>query len=305
MLALTYIILALTIKRMSFIQRKFMLRTANTYMDVLEIVSRDYPHVPTNSFKYKHIVASVSEKSRLSKNGIMNLAMNLGLKFYQRPIGIPETWHLKICKKFLAQKYINPSDPIEYVVVVPPDRIGFCPYVIHRSFGGWADVRWFSEVLPQLDNILKMKHIPFSRPFNAEVNKEKMYPGQIQALNLFFEKYVPGVAGICASCFQVMLPTSGSGERWLHNSQDGKNYEVRLSAAKPFAVHSEQQREYVSQTITDQNKKLLHAMWDPQKCQVDYTGVMKQGSTHIPWEIYDYDKFNIGMPLCRCKKNIK
>ncbi|MBA2367987.1 MAG: hypothetical protein H0V82_03065 [Candidatus Protochlamydia sp.] len=281
-----------------------MLKTANTYMDVLEIVAKNYPHVPKNSFKFKQIVASISENSFLSKNGIYNLAMNIGLRFYQKPIGIPETWDLKICKKFLAQKYINPSDSYEYVVVLPPDRIGFCPYVIHRTLNGWGDVRWFSEVLPQLDNILKMKHIPFSLQFNKEVNKEKKYPGQIQALNLFFEKYVPGLEGICASCFQVMLPKSGSGERWLHTDTNKKIYEVRLSAAKPLASYAEQRREYVSQTITEKNEP-IYAMWDPQKSQVDYTAVMEQGFTHIPWEIYDFEKFSLGMPLCQCKKNFK
>lgn len=149
---------------------------------------------------------------------------------------------------------------------------------------------------------------PFSRQFNEKINQKMASqhndkgwtPGQIQAFNLFFEKYVPGLEGICFSCFKVMLPRSGSGERWLHQDSSGAEYEVRLSAAKSLGFPS-QQSEYVSQTITDINKARKFAMWDTKKCEVVYSNSMKQGPTHIPWPIYDYNKFILDMPICKCK----
>ncbi len=97
-----------------------------------------------------------------------------------------------------------------------------------------------------------------------------------------------------------MLPISGAGKRFLQR-KNGREFEVRLSAAKPHAYYSEQRRTYVTQTITNQNDDSIFVMWDPQKCEIKYTNILEQGETHIPWEIYDYDKFNIGIPKCQCQ----
>jgi hypothetical protein len=50
----------------------------------------------------------------------------------------------------LAQKYINPEESREWVVVKQPYSSGREPYIIHRSIDSFADTRWFYEVAPQL-----------------------------------------------------------------------------------------------------------------------------------------------------------
>jgi hypothetical protein len=270
--------------------------------------------VDERSFKFKHLVASEIENNLLSSNHVKYLANQLNIKLYPRPLGLPEEWPVTLCKSFLSQKYINPLDTSEWLVVLRPDAYGKLPYIIHRTSIGFADARWFYEVVPQLASIVKDPSFgrPFSMSFNENINKmfaserngKGMTTGQIQAINLFFQKYVPGVESICTTCFKVMLPRSGAGERWLHEAQNGEKYEVRLSAAKPMG-QTGQRREYISQTIIDKNQAFTYALWDPKKCNVEYSDDMKQEGTHIPWTIYDYSKFNIGMPICRCKQKSK
>lgn len=191
-----------------------------------------------------------------------------------------------------------------------PDAFGQNPYIIYCTAGGFADVRWFYEVIPELANIVKDPTIgkPFSMRFNESVNQlfasknngRGMSAGQIHAFNLFFQKYVPQLEGVCGSCFRVMLPRSGAGERWRHEAQGGEKFEIRLSAAKPMGLPG-QTVEYVSQTITDQNQKNRYALWDVKVNGMQYTDNMKQEATHIPWTIYDYQKFSLDMPICLCK----
>lgn len=59
--------------------------------------------------------------------------------------------------------------------------------------------------------------------------------------------------------------------------------------------------EYVSQTIIDRNQKNRYALWDVKVNGMQYTDNMNQEATHIPWTIYDYQKFNLDMPICLCK----
>lgn len=287
---------------------KLMLNSLNsihTCEAILSQVKKNHPDVSVSTYKFKHLAAAFAEKCSLPQTESLYLASSLGLKLYPRPQGIPETWITTLCKSFLSQKYINPVNPLEYTIVMPPDSFGRLPYVLQHTPGGWADARWFLEIIPELQKIINdnAAHRPFSVAFNHAFNANKSTPGQIRALNLFFEKYVPGVEGICATCYQVSLPKSGAGERW-HQIYNGNEYEVRLSAAKTYG-HVEQKTEYISQTIIDQNKQSVFAMWDPQRCNVQYTNNMKQGPTHIPWDIYDYNKFNIRMPGCQCKNQLK
>ena len=242
---------------------------------------------------------------------IKMLADYLNIRIYPRAKGIP-TWGTTICKSFLAQKYTHPSDPSEWMVVVSPDSIGRLPYVIHRTPLGFADARWFYEIVLKLAKIIQDPKIghPFSRKFNDHVNKTvaaqnfnaKMTVGQVRTISLFM-KYVPGLT-LCTTCFEVMLPRGGAGERWVHRGGDGTEVEVRLSAAKPLGLPG-QTTEYVSHTITDYNNEARYALWDKSACAVQYTDKMDQEATHIPWEVYDYNKFSMGVHVCKCKhKNI-
>ncbi|MBA2367695.1 MAG: hypothetical protein H0V82_01565 [Candidatus Protochlamydia sp.] len=290
-----------------------MVLTISHWRDIVVKIKREHPSVETTSYKYKRLVLHEGEKHHLSLNCIHDLAHYLNIKLFSRPIGIPESWSMSLCKSYVAQKYVNPTDLEEWVVIVKPDSWGGHPYIIHRTSQGFADTRWFEEVIPYLQNIIKdpTLGIPFMIRFNEGVNKifasqndgKGMTPGQIQALNLFFDKYVPCLE-MCTTCFQVSLPETGAGERWLRNEPDGKIYEVRLSAAKPKSKKKGQQVEYVSQAIYDiPNKNDVYAFWDPIIKKFDYTSNMVQEYTHIPWETYDYKKFDLRMPLCKCKEN--
>ncbi len=290
-----------------------MIQKVYSWQDVIAKVKEEHPGVNQSSFKFKHLLATEAEIHNLSWNLTNQLAHYVGIKLYPRPNGLPETWPITLCKSYLAQKYINPLDPSEWLVVMHPDALGCLPYLIHRTPLGFADARWFYEIVPELANIVKDPTIghPFSMTFNEAVNQKfasqrngrGMTPGQIQTINLFFQQYVPGLEGVCSTCFKVMLPMSGAGERWIHNGQNEKTYEVRLSAAKPMGKNA-QRTEYVSQTIIDQNQNPArkYALWDTKNCRVGYTNNMKQEATHIPWEIYDYNKFNVDMPICLCKQ---
>lgn len=291
-------------------------QTAHTWRSIINDVKRAYSSVNPQSFKFKQLVIAQSENLTLFPQDIVDLGLHLGMKLFPRPKGIGQDWKYSLCKSYLSQRYTNPKNPCEYTVVVPPGNKGSLPYVIHRSGQGYADARWFLEVIPELATIISDPAVgrPFSMNFNSELNKffetrnhgKGMTPGQIQALNLFFEKYVPGIEGICTSCFKVSLPISGAGERWTLRSDD--RYEVRLSAAKPNGK-SRQQSEYVSHAEVDQNQELLYALWDPAQCQVRYGHKIVGGQkneqniidSHIPWKVYDFDKLSIGMPRCQCK----
>lgn len=288
-----------------------MLQTILSSEGIISKIKKNYPDVSPNSLKFKHLAAAFAETLNLNNQAVSELAITLGLKWYPRPQGIPNNWEAKLCKSYFAQKYVNPMDFLEYLIVVPPNFRGNSPYILHRTSTGWADARWFYEVIPQLETLIKDPTIglPFKVKFNEAVNQVlaksqsgKVTPGQIQAINLFFEKYVPSLEGICSTCYNVMLPKSGAGERWLKQI-DGTSYEIRLSAAKPQGEPG-QRAEYVSQTIIDESGDYMYAMWNSANCKVEYTDIMKQGPTHIPWEIYDYNKFNIGIPPCLCKKGI-
>ena len=296
-----------------------MIQTIGNWLDVIGAVKKENPRVNPVSYQYKHLITAEAEskhpdgrkKYNLSRDSVVNLATYLGIRLFSQPTGIPTTWPMSLCKKYLTQKYINPADITEWVVVKQADAWGGLPYVIHRTPHGFADARWFYEVAPQLYDIAKdpTLGIVFSGKFNETVNKKfisqnnfkGMTPGQIQTINLFFDKYVPSLEGLCSTCFKVSLPRSGAGERWVREEANGMIYEVRLSAAKPTGQKG-QRIEYVSQTIIDQNQdKNYFALWDPIKSSFEYTNNMKQEYTHIPWSTYDYNKFNVNMPLCLCK----
>lgn len=135
--------------------------------------------------------------------------------------------------------------------------------------------------------------------FETQNQGRGMTPGQIQTINLFFEKYVPGIEGICTSCYKVSLPMAGSGEQWKFRSDE--RYEIRLSAAKPQGFPG-QRREYVTQTSLNKSDNLKFAMWNSSTCAPEYTDLLKQEATHIPWEIYDFNQFSIDMPRCQCNR---
>lgn len=189
--------------------------------------------------------------------------------------------------------------------MVVPKNYGHLPYLIHRTSVGYADITWFKEVIPELEKIIKDPTIgySFSRKFNAAVNQlfdKGMKPGQVQALNLFFGKYVPGIEGVCTTCYKVTLPMSGAGEKWTNRKDE--RYEVRLSAAKPQSSHPGQQIEYVSHTELDGRNEEIFATWNKKKGVAGFDKKMDQEDTHIPWDVYDFNKFSVGMPLCRCRK---
>lgn len=286
-----------------------MVKSLHNWRLILESVQNDYPEVPSCSNKYKIIAARLAELHDLPPKQIVELALALGLKLYPRPNNLPESWKLVLCKSYLAQKYINPEDDAEFVVVKSPNKLGELPWVIHRTLQGFADAGWFYEVIPQLESILRDSSIGslFSKSFNqavnrlfdSQVNGRGMTLGQIQAFNLFFNKHVSGIEGICTRCFKVSLPRAGAGERWTHRSNE--EYEVRLSAAKPEG-RAGQKIEYVSHAELAQDKTSIFATWNKEKRIKGFHDDMRQHDTHIPWDVYDYDKFKIGMPVCKCMK---
>ncbi len=272
--------------------------------------------IRSRSHKFKVIAAKIAEENDLGSGQVTELALGLGIKWYQRPKNVPDTWKLILCKSHLSQRYINPTDSAEHVTVKPPDSPGDLPYIIHRTVAGFADPRWFCDVIPNLDNLLKtvlsdpkIRH-PLNEDFNllinqyfaSERNGQGMTTGQVQALNLFFEKHVPGLEGICTTCFRVSLPLRGAGERWTHRSNE--KYEVRLSAAKPLARFSCQQTEYVTHRELNQKGEQIFATWDSKNEVVGTDSDNTLPTTHIPWTAYDFNKFQIGMPICTCLKKL-
>ncbi len=285
-----------------------MLEAAVSWQTIVSEVEALRPDLHHRSREYKHLILAAAEKRPLSPHQVNQLAHHLNLKLYPKPSNLPEDWKYFLCKSYLAQRYRHPSDSREYVVVMPPSSIGYRPYVIHRTRIGYADPRWFYEVVPQLEKIIKDPTVGdlFSRKFNRTLNSlcenapGGMTMGQVQAINLFFEQYVPGVTGLCPVCFKVSLPRGGAGKRWRYRHNE--DYEVRISAAKPDADHACQQRVYVSHTeVSDENKR-VHARWDEKTGTISFDPEMRQETTHIPWEAYDFDKFSFKMPGCQCKK---
>lgn len=286
-----------------------MVQTITSWKTILSRVMRDYPDLSPRSYKFKTLAALIAEEHDVSSSQATELALNLGLKWYPRPKNLPESWKLILCKLYLSQRYLNPNDPMEFVVVKPPNAFGGLPHLLHRTSQGFVDASWFYEVVPQLERFMKDPAIGrvFSEKFNENVNKrlekerqgQGMTMGQIQTINLFFNKFVPGLECICPTCFKVSLPRSGAGERWTHRSNE--DYEIRLSARKPEGQEG-QQVEYVSHREFDQNKKkLIYATWNKNQKMQGFSDEMAQKDTHIPWEIYDFNKFTFGMPLCNCK----
>lgn len=279
-------------------------KTILTWRSVLKYTKNLYPEYSPESYKFKRILLDNAEKLGLSGDEAQKLALNLGFKLYPKPAGIPGNWTSVFCKHFVAQKYINPEDPKEYVVIKPPEYRGGIPYVIHRTPQGFSDERWFLKVLPELENIIgDLKTMqPFSGKFNERVNQlfgqKGMAPGQVEALTLFFEKYVPGLQ-LCTTCFKVTLPRYGAGERWVYRKNE--IYEIRLSAAKPNGLPG-QTVEYVTQTALDSQMNIIYAMWDADQSKPAYTPILKQEATHIPWSLWDRDKFSVGLPPCTCKR---
>lgn len=286
-----------------------MVATITSSQTVLAMLQKEYPSVSIRSIKFKRLAARLAAEHDLSSYYVTQLAMSLGLKWYPRPKNLPENWKLILCKSFLSQRYVNPIDPEESIVVKPPCNFGAMPHLIHRTSHGLADAAWFYEIVPQLEQFLKdptTGHV-FSKTFNKNLNEKLendrkglgMTIGQVQAINLFFDKYVPELEGICTTCFRVSLPKSGAGERWTHRSNE--RYEIRLSAAK-LNGREGQQVEYVSHTEVNHEQKLIFAAWNKKQKAANFSDEMAQKNTHIPWDVYDFNKFKIGMPLCNCLK---
>ena len=290
-----------------------MVVTTDVTYNIIKIVQCNYPDVSPRSAKFITLVAIEADKHDIPDHQVAQLALQMGLKMYPRPKNVPETWKVKLCKNYLAQRYENPGDPFEYVVVLPGSSIGRLPYVIHRTPVGYADPTWFLEIVPQLQKILKDPTLghPFTRRFNKSVNEilEKqprgILPGQIKALTLFFEQYiplgyVPQIEGVCGSCFKISLPDGGAGEKWTHRSDE--TYEVRLSAAKANPLPG-QQTPYVTHREVSKNKTILHAFWNTTDKKVGPPSPSNRPEgVHIPWEDYDYNKFCVDMPVCTCVK---
>lgn len=292
-----------------------MVQTIRCWNEVLAQVKSDYPHISPRIHKYKLIIAKLAEEADLSSNQTTQLALHIGLKWYPRPKNVPESWKLLICKDHLSQKYLNPLDLREYVSIKLPKALGGLPYILHRTSQGYADAQWFYEMVPELEMLLKDPTIshPFSELFNLTVNRLfenrrnglGMTVGQLQAINLFFEKHVPGLDGICTTCFKISLPKSGAGERFVHRQNDF--YEVRLSAAKPNARFPNQRIEYVTHREVDlaseiSNPTAIYSTWNKKKKSMGFDKNVQQEDSHIPWNIYDFKKFEIGMPICKCMK---
>lgn len=279
--------------------------------EIITQVRRDYPSLSPLSEQFMRLIAKRAELHELSSSQVTELAVQIGLKWYPRPKNVPESWKLVICKDYLAQRYNNPDDPYEYIVVVRSDMRGGRPYIVHRTPEGYADVKWFYEVFPQLDKLLKDPAMgrPFSMSFNQIVNGwfrdagKEMRPGHVQALNLFFEKYVPGIKGICSTCFMVSLPRSGAGIRYTHRENEVN--EIRLSAAKPAARFLSQRVEYVTHTELTQDGNVIYITWDNLQGVAGSSPTIKQSDTHIPWEVYDFNQCSIGMPTCKCPKKLE
>ncbi len=276
------------------------------WIEILRRVKRENPGLDPLSHKFKIVIAEACELVDLPTRQVKEMMLNFGHYFCRTPPGIPDHWNLVWCKSFLSPKYCNPDDPYEYVTVVPEVRRGHLPYVIHHSSQGFADRRWFLEIIPQLETILKDPTIgkPFSFKFNEAINAlfgDKMTPGQVAALNIFFGKFVPGVEGICTKCYYVTLPRSGSGESW--RNRENPDFEVRLSAAKPNGREG-QRYKYVSHTEVDQSGNESYATWNPITLQAGFDPDMVQRNTHIPWEVYDFEKFSFRMPRCRCDRKL-
>lgn len=267
-------------------------------------LEQEHADVSPYSHKFKILMALESEKHDLPEAQIKEMILSFERVLSRKPKNIPDNWKLKWCKFYLAPRYENPNDSMEYIVTIPHDDRGFLPYIIHHTRGGFADARWFYEIVPQLEQILRDKSLgrPFSFKFNEAINQmfgDQMTRGQVQAINVFFGKFVPGIEGVCSTCYKVSLPDSGSGEKWTYRRKN--KYEIRLSAAKPNGKAG-QKVEYVSHTELDSEGNLIFATWDKEKSEKGFDYFMRQKNTHIPWEVYDFDKFSLRMPLCTCRK---
>lgn len=196
-------------------------------LDVIRKLKQERPDLNHYSHLFKVSAARISEELNLPASQLINLALHLGVRWFPKPVNIPDTWKIVLCKKFLSQRYNNPTNPEEYVVIKSPNSYGGLPYIIHKTSEGYAENRWFTEVIPNLNELLAQAFsdckYPYTEDFNTTVNQffenaqngKGMTVGQVAAFNLFFDKYVPGLEGICTNCFRVSLPNSGAGERWV------------------------------------------------------------------------------------------
>lgn len=280
--------------------------------------------------KYCHLVLQEAEKEQLSEWEVRKLANHLGIRWFPPPY-FAGTWLPSLCKIYLSVKYTNPKEPQEFIVLFSANTCKFGgKIVIHHTPNGYLDKSWFTEFVPDLDQMAnnfqmaagrivdrggsfsKQTSQQLRREFSAHINDpiNSRYSGgmsmdQIRATNAFFFKYLPDVDGLCTRCFKLSLPRTGAGVRWFAPSN---NFcEVRLSEPKIFE-HEGQRRLYLTHNYT-YNEQVLHVKWKGIFNDTPtLTTTLKQQETHIPWELYDYEHLVASLPehqghkflVCQC-----
>ena len=233
--------------------------------------------------------------------------------------------------KYLSPMYTNQNDPREFVICVSGSTNYGTSGIIHHLPSGYVDVSWFTEFIPALEQISEQfpaaiqaipENLPpkqleaekrkvTSRIVNDTINQEYdegLTRKQLRIINAFFQRYLPGLEGICEKCFKLNLPTSGFGERW--SSPETNNCEIRLSEPKPQG-RPHQQILYVSHKY-EIDEKVLHVKWDgivsddPPELVTNH----KQPQTHIPWKFYEYQEVVPLLPqeqdieVCQCNTQL-
>lgn len=327
--------------------------------EILDKTRKEYPNIDPRSRKFQIKAIDIAERENTSSKTLRDLAIHFGIHLFEKPKNIPDGWKSTICKSYLAEKYYPESNVNEYVIV-KSERRGFNPYLIYRKNGVFVDALWFYEVIPQLEKLLEYISSkgwkPFSANFNEYINdffdslpQKGLKIGQVDALNKFFEKYVPEIEGICTTCYKLSLPNIGAGQKWV--LKEDEDYEIRLSAAKKSGLPG-QKVEYVSfrapaqenMKVYDKNEKFVaidrgevvfatwdcwdrkgnafihdideknhisergnkmrsvYVNWNEKACKPIFSKSMKMDRTHIPYELADFEKIDIGFPGCKCKK---
>lgn len=277
--------------------------------------------------KWRNMVLRQADKFLLFESEVKDLAKALNITF-KSPVGIPGSWIISICKKFMSVKYTNPKDKNEFIVALDSNSVFGIDGVLHHTPNGWKNPEWFNTFVTDLDlmfadyqnDITKIpsslslkKRENFERfsfrknvndPINQAFSTKGMKIEQIRAINAFFGKYIPDIDGICNNCFKLCLPESGPGIRWRSTSLS--ECEIRLSEPKKYGRIG-QQKLYITHLYVLNTKRLV-VKWDGLRTSMpSLDSNVGQELTHLCWKTYDYEYItnslsNFQVPICQCLK---
>ncbi|MCE2982360.1 MAG: hypothetical protein LW832_02220 [Parachlamydia sp.] len=248
----------------------------------------------------------------LTENDIRKILVSCGFPAYPRPISLVGEWKIKPSIQYPAIQYWNDKNPglNEWVAILPHDRYGFKPHILHFSSGVQSFIstehvnfyHWFEYMYPKLEYL--RKEIDFNDKTKVGTNLYEMLECQIldlvkvSFLNTFFGNYsifkqIMKDIDLCLNCFKPGLPKSGLGITRFYN-----NFMIRHMQGKKWASHKNQQCDYV---ILNKNGKFAKLT---NEREISFTNNKKDPDVHIPLEKYNREDFCLGHEVCLCSKKI-